>query len=54
MYLFMQISEDKKFPIFPFRTAFLEVVLKDSVRRGQIRQTVFLMGMSLLVLFREY
>ena len=48
----MQVSEDKKFPILLFRTAFFEDVLKDTVRRGHIRQTVFLIGMSLLVLFR--
>jgi len=48
----MQISEDKKFPMLLFHTAFLEDMLKDTGRRGQIRQLVFLIGMLLLVLFR--
>jgi len=54
IYIYMQMSEDKKFPILLLCTAFREDVLKDTVPREQIRQTVFLLGMSLLVLFRGY
>ena len=42
----------RKFPVLLFRTPFFEDVLKYTVRRGHIRHTVFLIGMSLLVLFR--